>query len=235
MQSQDRTWALTLDISSRGLGDTAGWISWYSINFIFSCLPEKVYLSWMFQISYVVLIAGFCATMFVYTDMKCTKDHLLLEKDYVDNSHHYHHPKWDKEEDEDRVPTAEEVEDMNPNPEWADNERKKEHVSVHNVWVSLHQEALLIVCSLALVVAYYLPLEHRLGEHVHFWSLGIACALTVSLTYLHWYCGIHLDHFPRRTLSLHIYYFIMEVRGDGNMTSLHICMYSAAEQNYTWH
>ncbi len=149
--------------------------------------------------------------MFTYISMTHMKDYLLLEEDYDDNDHH--HPKWDKEEDENRRPNVEEEEDMDPNPEWTDNEHKKEPILVHNVWVSLIQEALLIICSLTFVSAYNVPLEYQLGEDVHFWLLGIACALTISFTYLHWYCGIHLGHFPSQIRSSHICHFVMEVRG----------------------
>ncbi len=216
MRIQDKAWAITLEISSKGLGDTAGWVLWYAGNFVLACFPKNTFSSWKVQIPRFVILCGFSAIMFMHIDSSQRKDHLLLEKDDDNDGHnHHHHPKWD-EENEDGCPNIEEEEDIDPNHERADNGHKKNpSTSDRKVWTSLVQEALLIIFALTFVSAYYIPLEDELGKNVHSWSLVIACILTISLTYLHWYCGIHLgSYYPRSGIKfLNICHFVMEVRG----------------------
>ncbi len=230
MRIQDKAWATTLEISSKGLGDTAGWVLWSSGDFIFACLPKDISSSWKAQIPRFVILGGFSAIMFMYIDSSNMKDYLLLgkDKDNDDNTHH-HHPKWD-EEGENGCPTIEEEDDMDPNRERADNGHKKQlSISIRFVWISLIQEALLIIFALTFVSAYYIPLEYELGKNVHPWSLGIACILTISLTYLHWYCGIHLGgHYPRSGVKyLNVCHFVMEVRGGCEFIFRTVCLYVA--------
>ncbi len=212
MQSKDKAWAKTLEISSRGLGDTAGWVLWYSGNFTLACLPERVFLSATTQILRVIVLGGFCAIMFIRIQSKHMKDdhHILPEKE-DDHCQDHHHSEWDEKQDNE-LNIEEEEDIIDPNLELIDSAHKVEPISVRYAWISLIQEALLIIFALTFVSAYYLPLEFELGEDVRYWTLGIACFLTISLMYIHWYCGLYLSYVPRPKRFFHTCHFVMEVR-----------------------
>ncbi len=216
MQIQDKACTTTLEISSKGLGDTAGWVLWYSGNFILDCLPKNTFSSWKVQIPRFVILGGFSVLMYVYFDSLNVKDRFLLDKDAGNdvNSHQHHdHSKWDKE-GESGCPNIEEKEKNDPNRELVENGHKKEtSISIRYGWILLVKEALLIIFALSFVATYYTPLEYELGTNVHSWSLAIACVLTISLTYLHWYCGINLggSYLRSGTFLFYIFHFGLEV------------------------